>query len=136
VRVTVIAAGFDSGAPTRRRDERALGQVSGRQVPSAAGRGSSPSFAPSPAPASNGAVPAPAPVNGGERTSEPVRAEQPAATQPAMQQPVQQPVPQQAPQPVQQQVPRVVDLEPQRVRPGAPTVFHEDDDLDVPDFLK
>jgi cell division protein FtsZ len=30
VRVTVIAAGFDGGQPTRRRDERALGQVSGR----------------------------------------------------------------------------------------------------------
>jgi cell division protein FtsZ len=30
VRVTVIAAGFDSGTPVRRRDERALGQVSGR----------------------------------------------------------------------------------------------------------
>ena len=30
VRVTVIAAGFDNGAPTRRRDDRALGQVSGR----------------------------------------------------------------------------------------------------------
>jgi cell division protein FtsZ len=30
VRVTVIAAGFDGGAPTRRRDERALGQISGR----------------------------------------------------------------------------------------------------------
>jgi len=36
VRVTVIAAGFDSGSPTVRRDARALGQVSGnsaRQVP-------------------------------------------------------------------------------------------------------
>jgi cell division protein FtsZ len=32
VRVTVIAAGFDGGAPARRRDERALGQVSGRTV--------------------------------------------------------------------------------------------------------
>jgi cell division protein FtsZ len=30
VRVTVIAAGFDGGSPTRRRDDRALGQVSGR----------------------------------------------------------------------------------------------------------
>jgi cell division protein FtsZ len=30
VRVTVIAAGFDGGAPVRRRDDRALGQVSGR----------------------------------------------------------------------------------------------------------
>ncbi len=32
VRVTVIAAGFDGGAPARRRDDRALGQVSGRSV--------------------------------------------------------------------------------------------------------
>jgi cell division protein FtsZ len=30
VRVTVIAAGFDGGTPTRRRDDRALGQISGR----------------------------------------------------------------------------------------------------------
>ncbi len=30
VRVTVIAAGFDGGAPARKRDDRALGQVSGR----------------------------------------------------------------------------------------------------------
>ena len=33
VRVTVIAAGFDGGTPTRRRDDRALGQISGRPVP-------------------------------------------------------------------------------------------------------
>jgi cell division protein FtsZ len=33
VRVTVIAAGFDGGTPTRRRDDRALGQISGRTVP-------------------------------------------------------------------------------------------------------
>ncbi len=32
VRVTVIAAGFDGGAPTRRRDDRALGQISGRSM--------------------------------------------------------------------------------------------------------
>ncbi|MGZ4625261.1 MAG: cell division protein FtsZ, partial [Kineosporiaceae bacterium] len=37
VRVTVIAAGFDGGAPTRRRDDRALGQVSGRAVAAPAG---------------------------------------------------------------------------------------------------
>ena len=39
VRVTVIAAGFDGGSPTVRRDARALGQVSGnsaRQVPAVA----------------------------------------------------------------------------------------------------
>ena len=32
VRVTVIAAGFDGGAPTHRRDDRALGQISGRSM--------------------------------------------------------------------------------------------------------
>jgi cell division protein FtsZ len=32
VRVTVIAAGFDGGAPTRRRDDRALGTISGRST--------------------------------------------------------------------------------------------------------
>jgi cell division protein FtsZ len=41
VRVTVIAAGFDGGTPTRRRDERALGQVSGRTMPSSGANGSS-----------------------------------------------------------------------------------------------
>ena len=35
VRVTVIAAGFDSGSPTVRRNPRAIGEVSGRRVPSA-----------------------------------------------------------------------------------------------------
>ena len=34
VRVTVIAAGFDGGAPTVRRDARALGQISGARQPS------------------------------------------------------------------------------------------------------
>ena len=32
VRVTVIAAGFDGGTPTHRRDDRALGQISGRSM--------------------------------------------------------------------------------------------------------
>src|SRR5215213_530265 len=61
VRVTVIAAGFDGGAPTRRRDERALGQVSGRSVggvPAAAA--SSPPARPAPPPA-----PRPQPLDAG-----------------------------------------------------------------------
>jgi cell division protein FtsZ len=41
VRVTVIAAGFDGGTPTRRRDDRALGQISGRQMPPTSGTTSS-----------------------------------------------------------------------------------------------
>jgi cell division protein FtsZ len=39
VRVTVIAAGFDGGAPVRRRDDRALGQVSGRSMGAPSGNG-------------------------------------------------------------------------------------------------
>ena len=35
VRVTVIAAGFDGGAPTRRADERALGTIQGSTRPAA-----------------------------------------------------------------------------------------------------
>jgi cell division protein FtsZ len=53
VRVTVIAAGFDGGAPTRRRDDRALGQVSGRSVPA-------PSTGHPPATRGSSSAPAPA----------------------------------------------------------------------------
>jgi cell division protein FtsZ len=49
VRVTVIAAGFDGGAPTRRRDERALGQVSGRSVAAPAAPAAAPRQSPPPA---------------------------------------------------------------------------------------
>jgi cell division protein FtsZ len=55
VRVTVIAAGFDGGAPTRRRDERALGQVSGRSV-------GAPASATPPAPPAGGSRPGPPPA--------------------------------------------------------------------------
>jgi len=47
VRVTVIAAGFDGGTPTRRRDDRALGQVSGRSMPTAPSVPAAPAAAPS-----------------------------------------------------------------------------------------
>ena len=33
VRVTVIAAGFDGGVPTQRKDDRALGQITGSSTP-------------------------------------------------------------------------------------------------------
>lgn len=69
VRVTVIAAGFDGGAPSVRRDSRALGQVSGaaaRQVPHVPAprldpADATPSFAPS-AGVTTPAAPATAPV--------------------------------------------------------------------------
>ncbi|MFI7589411.1 cell division protein FtsZ [Spongisporangium articulatum] len=74
VRVTVIAAGFDGGAPQRRRDERALGQVSGRSSAPAAGGQVPPQAAP---PASA----PPAPTYGGQTYGQPAPAPAPA-TQP------------------------------------------------------
>ncbi|GEK20616.1 cell division protein FtsZ [Cellulomonas xylanilytica] len=119
VRVTVIAAGFDSGSPTVRRDARALGQVSGnssaaRQVPSVAPR-----------------VPAPRPVLDPEEQLVPVGAYTPNHAAPT-----------------QPDVPAFLstEAEPTPIT-GAlevPRIFTEDaprrdrdrDELDVPDFLK
>ena len=140
VRVTVIAAGFDGGAPARRRDDRALGQVSGRAVAGA--------------PAVN--QPIPAPVSPGHRlpppgVPEPVGA--PAAAAAAAVPPAAPPAPR--PQPLDADAearqaaeraaaaeplvpPRLVELppEPPRVPRSPRPVSLEDDDLDVPDFLK
>jgi cell division protein FtsZ len=161
VRVTVIAAGFDGGAPTRRKDDRALGQVSGRQPvtgslgvtsPGATGLGTvrSPGMG-----AGGGSLPPsrqlePQPVGGLPSSSvqrpQPLDAEPMGAAHGAPAEPVvreQQPVvappapaPVPAPQPAPQAVPRVVDLPPDvRIsRPIRPVVL--DEDLDVPDFLK
>jgi cell division protein FtsZ len=161
VRVTVIAAGFDGGAPTRRKDDRALGQVSGRQPvtgslgvasPGATGLGAvrSPGMG-----AGGGTLPAsrqlePQPVGGLPSSSaqrpqpldaEPMGASHAVPAEPAAREqplvvappaPASVPVPQPAPQ----AVPRVVDLPPDgRIsRPIRPVVL--DEDLDVPDFLK
>ena len=130
VRVTVIAAGFDSGAPNRRRDDRALGQVSGRSmsggVASPATSPAGPTFRPS-----NGA--------GGASPAQPASVPHQGEGQPRPQEPVAAPQPEQPRQPqpepvdVRQPVPQVVDREPARARNHRP---FEDDDLDVPDFLK
>ncbi len=118
VRVTVIAAGFDSGSPTVRRDARALGQVSGgsapRQVPAVA--------APQ--------VPTPRPVLDPEEQLVPVGSATP--NRPSA--------------PAQPDVPAFLstEAEPTPIT-GAlevPRIFSEDaprrerDELDVPDFLK
>jgi cell division protein FtsZ len=134
VRVTVIAAGFDGGTPTRRKDERALGQVSGRATPSA------PS-APPPSTVGTAAPPSrPAPSSGGDSPAEPAAKPRP------------QPLDADLPDPVgsgstdgdpsgtdtaeQTPVPRVIDLppEPRTGRGSRPVPI--DEDLDVPDFLK
>jgi cell division protein FtsZ len=105
VRVTVIAAGFDGGAPLHRADNRALGTVQGRSAPAPA--------AAAPAPAVRPATP-PAPV---ERP-EPAPSSDDAAVATEHREAHVEPVRAQQPPP-----PRTV-------------TFDENDDLDVPDFLK
>lgn len=117
VRVTVIAAGFDGGGPTR-RDARALGQVGApaRQVPAVA-----------PAPAV-GHLPTPRPVQVQDEDLVPL------GTLRA------------APAPEQREVPAFLSTQPEpAAHTGAlevPRVFAEEptrrdrDELDVPDFLK
>jgi len=122
VRVTVIAAGFDSGAPTVRRDSRALGQVSGgrrvasEQHPARPTPGELPPVIAPAAPESHGApgveptpeyrpTPDPAPEDEGALPSFLADDREPGT-------------------PVQ--VPRVFEERPRRVT----------DELDLPDFLK
>lgn len=122
VRVTVIAAGFDGGAPQPRRDRRALGHIStgeeqGQETP----------------PATTG-------QHSALRTPDfarPIAAEQPPAEPTPIERPAARPVPaflaeesdeSPAPSAPPLEVPRIFDEEPVRSRP--------EDDLDVPDFLK
>ena len=123
VRVTVIAAGFDSGGPSQRHDDRALGQVMGRSQPAQQRPAT-------PAPQHSNGVPQAAP-----QQSIPQQA--PAApvhqSQPAQQLPTQQPAAP-APQQPQHHVPAPAAQPVQQ--PPRQVTFDEGDDLDVPDFLK
>ncbi|WP_338751628.1 cell division protein FtsZ [Janibacter alittae] len=139
VRVTVIAAGFDGGAPTPRQDDRALGQVQ------SGGRNQSPAQPQSAA----------QPQQGGQPQQQPPAQAQPQQGQPAQQggqpqgqpaqptQPTQQPPAQGQPQqgqPAQQGgQPQGQPAQPTQQPPAAPprqVTFDDGDDLDVPDFLK
>ncbi|MEP6631392.1 MAG: cell division protein FtsZ, partial [Lapillicoccus sp.] len=108
VRVTVIAAGFDSGSPNKRQDDRALGSVHGRTQPP-----SSPASA-----ASHRSDPAPAPARESAPSGTPLppRSADPAGpgAGPSSSGPASQPV----------------------QRPPHAVTFDDGDDLDVPDFLK
>jgi cell division protein FtsZ len=125
VRVTVIAAGFDGGGPVKRGDDRALGQIAGSH-----GRGQAqeqprqqsyqqqqPRSAP-PAP-SHQQAPAQQPQH------QQAQPQHQPAQQPVHQQPQQAP----APEPARQQQEPVA-------RPPRTVTFDDNDDLDVPDFLK
>jgi cell division protein FtsZ len=119
VRVTVIAAGFDSGTPTRRSDERGLGQVAAR-ARSTTTSTATPSGEPSSVPGTPGGPsidPSPSP-SGVSAPAEPVRPE---------------------PITVSDDEVILVDDPKQPVRVGRPpraVTFDDPDDLDVPDFLK
>ncbi len=149
VRVTVIAAGFDGGAPVRRRDDRALGEVSGRSTRSsqpAPPVPQQPAGSQQPAAAHVGTYPISTPGGGypqaspnGNGFNAPVPA--PVTSPPLRPQPEPEPEwagaavverPETPEEPVSP--PRVVEL-PDAGRQPRPVVL-DDDDLDVPDFLK
>jgi cell division protein FtsZ len=124
VRVTVIAAGFDGGAPVRRDNERAIGQVQG---PSRTQQQAS--------------VQPAQPTQPQPGHQVPERAASPQPTAPA------QPVPAQvAASSTAAEDAAVATSEPSPAQPAAPrepagrpprsVTFDEGDDLDVPDFLK
>jgi len=117
VRVTVIAAGFDGGGPVRRNDDRALGQVAGSTQRSTLTPGA----------------------------AQPSRVVQPSQVKPQVFHPVQLPGGTQTPagqtpgngaQPpvVHPQTPVPVPVA--VARPPRTVTFDDNDDLDVPDFLK
>ena len=132
VRVTVIAAGFDGGAPTQRPDDRALGQVQsggqGRQAPQQV------------APARQAPAQQAQPQQ--QRPAQAQPQQVPAQQQAPQQVPAQQAPAQQAPQQVPaQQAPQQVPAQQaapaqQQAAPPRQVTFDDGDDLDVPDFLK
>ncbi|MCM3555731.1 cell division protein FtsZ [Janibacter melonis] len=144
VRVTVIAAGFDGGAPNARPDERALGTIQGSSQQGSNQQGSSQRGSQQGGqqrpqggqPVSQGQRPAPAqqPVAQPQQRPQP----QPVGGQGGQREqaaPAQQPVA----VPVQdeaQQAPAAPQERPQVQQPPRQVTFDEGDDLDVPDFLK
>ena len=117
VRVTVIAAGFDGGGPVRRNDDRALGQVAGSTQRSTMTPGApqQPRVGqPSPV---KPQVFLPVQVPGGTQT--PAGQVLGNGAQPPVVHP-------QTPEPVPVAV----------ARPPRTVIFDDNDDLDVPDFLK
>jgi cell division protein FtsZ len=176
VRVTVIAAGFDGGAPVRRRDDRALGQVSGRAQTTP---GASPPTAPISQPGSPISQPAasaapsgnptpyspPVPAGSGlggaygngtgygggtyggqtYESSEFAGSSSHVITSPPHQAPPRQAEPE--PEPVDAEddspittepltPPRLVEVPESRPARSSRPIVMDDEDLDVPDFLK
>ena len=144
VRVTVIAAGFDGGAPNARPDERALGTIQGSSQQGSSQQGSGQrgsqqggqQRAPQGGqPASQGQRPAPAQQPAAQPQQrpqpQPVGGQGGQREQAAPAQPVAVPVQDEA-----QQAPAAPQERPQVQQPPRQVTFDEGDDLDVPDFLK
>jgi cell division protein FtsZ len=141
VRVTVIAAGFDGGGPTKRQDDRALGEVLGqRSHPAQPAQNNhtppttvaaprshpAPSAQPQPGPV-HAPGPVPVPVHGQGQAEQSVNHNHNHA--PAQQAPHHGPAqPATSGQAHPQQLPTQ--------QPPRQVTFEESDDLDVPDFLK
>jgi len=130
VRVTVIAAGFDGGGPTKRQDDRALGQVLGQAS------GQRP-LTPQPAQNNHHAAPVSVPTTPAPQPTQPPAVAEPAhvPVQPQPQAPTYQPVNHARPQQPVSPVPGHAQQLPTQQPPRQAT-FEESDDLDVPDFLK
>jgi cell division protein FtsZ len=146
VRVTVIAAGFDGGTPTRRGDERGLGQVGSAParagVSQASGNAAAParpfggqSYVPA-APRTPAPAPVPAPASGPAQVPGQQYPAQPAGQGERAAQPAEQPT--SRPEPQRESIVVPDSLEPVRVGRSSRSVTFDDaeDDLDVPDFLK
>jgi cell division protein FtsZ len=142
VRVTVIAAGFDGGVPTRRQDDRALGQITGTSstgngsVPGA--RVAVPAGAGVPVGSVAGGPGAGGPTNGVSQRPYSANGSVPTGSSGGA---VSRPEPAVAgsPEHAHRDEPVVVpeSLEPVRVRAARSVVFDDvEDELDVPDFLK
>jgi len=127
VRVTVIAAGFDGGAPIKRNDERAIGQIQGAtqrpqqqapapQVQQQRPQQQVPMFPPAQAPAQPVARPAGAPQTAPQPVPQHANGQQQGQGNG------------QAGQPAQHQEPAA--------RPPRTVTFDDAEELDVPDFLK
>jgi cell division protein FtsZ len=125
VRVTVIAAGFDGGAPQHRADSRALGTIQGNPRPVQAPPVPSTPAAP-PSPGAAPSVPAPAPVPASTPFPTPVHDSTPVSRP-------EQGSDDEAPVRTERES---TPTEPARSQPPRTVTFDENDDLDVPDFLK
>ena len=130
VRVTVIAAGFDGGGPTKRQDDRALGQVMGQAT------GQRPQ-APQPAQNNHHVVPTPVPTTPASQPTQPPAHAEPVhvQVQPQPQAPAYQPVNHARHSSPRRWYRRTRSSLPTQQPPRQAT-FEESDDLDVPDFLK